>query len=417
MPRLTILDGDSLRPVSRAENGHLKGLDPRYDSATRGNHHWVIVSIDQINDCRKIEFEAEFRYEASEDSPNEQRQYSRVGIWTSVQDSPKVLSLATSKDNYATGTGDDYTVVLDSWRYGKKSEIKFNIDNCDDETSINLALCAIPYFQKDKEKNPICELHLSLHPTKKGSMQSGIPIEEKITFQLHENIRSSTIDDELQLLDEFGAFSLDGNGNSVHPKQLYTSREVVSQIDRSESTNLNLAYIGTDTTENLRSLLRSIKENKSVAKKIDTLYLYYLEGWDTALLDKFPGIGIDESVTSDLFNLEFIQIPDDGSVPVDAKPVDFTIATYVTPWAMSDDKNRTQYSGLINTLLNKEYAKLICVDPESSSKIIRSYYQGDYNLDTMYMDELNLKPEPNASRLHAENMVVDCTVWKKKVID
>ena len=84
---------------------------------------------------------------------------------------------------------------------------------------------------------------------------------------------------------------------------------------------------------------------------------------------------------------------------------------------MSDDKNRTQYSGLINTLLNKENAKLICVDPESSSKIIRSYYHGDYNLDTMYKDELNLKPEPNASRLHAENMVVDCTVWKKKVID
>lgn len=416
MPRLTILDGDSLRPVSRAENGHLKGLN-NYVSATRGNHHWVIVSIDQINDCRKIEFEAEFRYKASEDSPNEQRQYSRVGIWTSVQDSPKILSLATSKDNYATGTGDDYTVVLDSWRFGKKSEIKFNIDNCDGETSINLALCAIPYFQKSKEKNPICELHLSLHPTKKGSMQSGIPTEEKIIFQLHDNIRSSTIDDELQLLDEFGAFSLDGNGNSVHPKQLYTSREVVSQIKRSENTSLNLAYIGTDTTENLRSLLRSLKENKSVAKKIDTLYLYYLEGWDSALLDKYPGIGIDESVTSDLFNLEFIQIPDDGSVPVDAKPVDFTIATYVTPWAMSDDTNRTQYSGLINTLLNKENAKLICVDPESSSKIIRSYYHGDYNLDTMYKDELNLKPEPNASRLHAENMVVDCTVWKKKVID
>ena len=416
MPRLTILDGDSLRPVSRAENGHLNGLN-NFESATRGNHHWVIIGIDQINDCRKIEFEAEFRYEASEDSPNEQRQYSRVGIWTSVQDSPKMLSLATSKDNYATGTGDDYTVVLDSWRYGKKSEIKFNIDNCDGGTSINLALCAIPYFQKSKEKNPICELHLSLHPTKKGSMQSGIPIEEKIIFKLHDNIRSSTIDDELQLLDEFGAFSLDGNGNSVHPKQLYTSREVVSQIERSENTNLNLAYIGTDTTENLRSLLRSIKENKSVAKKIDTLYLYYLEGWDTALLDKFPGIGIDESVTSDLFNLKFIQIPDDGSVPVDAKPVDFTIATYVTPWAMSDGKNRTQYSGLINELLNKKDSKLICVDPESSSKIIRSYYQGDYNLDTMYMDELNLKPEPNASRLHAKNMVVECTVWKKKVID
>ena len=416
MPRLNILDGDSLRPVARAENGHLMGLNG-FESAIRGNHHWIMVSIDQIDDCRKIEFEAEFRYAASEEAPNEQRQYSRVGIWTSVQDSPKLLSVATSKDTYATGTGDDYTVVLDSWRFGKKSEIKFNIESCDDESTITVALCAIPYFQKSKNPNPTCELHLAIHPTKKGSMQSGIPAEEKITFQLHDNIRSSTIDDELTLLEEFGAFSLDGNGNSVHPKQLYTSREVVKQIEQSDNMNLNLAYIGTDTTENLRSLLRSLKENKSIAGKIDTLYLYYTEGWDDSLNDKYPGLVIDEAVTSELFNLQFIKIPEDGSIPVDAKPVDFTIATYVTPWAMNDEKNKLQYSELINTLLNKEKAKLITVDPESSNKIIRSYYQGDYNLDRMYRDELNLKPIPNASRLHGEDMVVECTVWKKKVID
>ena len=64
-------------------------------------------------------------------------------------------------------------------------------------------------------------------------------------------------------------------------------------------------------------------------------------------------------------NLEFIKIPEDGSLPSDAKPVDFTIATYVTPWAMSDEKNKSQYSELISTLLNKEKAKLISVDPES----------------------------------------------------
>mgnify|MGYP001201925312 CR=1 FL=1 len=423
MPRLTI-DGDSLRAVSRAENGHLLGLNGIV-SAIRGNHHWIIVNIDQIDECRKIEFEAEFRYGPSDETPNEQRHYSRVGIWTSVQDSPKMLSQAssgekdvgTSKNDYQTGTGDDYTVVLDSWRFGRRSEIKFNIKNCDDDTTITLALCAIPYFEKSKNPNPMCELHLTIHPTKIGSMQPGIPTEEKITFQLHNNIRTSTIDDELKLLDEFGAFSLDGNGNSVHPKQLFTSREVVKQIEQSENMNLNLAYIGTDTTENLRSLLRSLKENKSVAKKIDTMYLYYTEGWDDNLNDKFPGIVIDESVTSNLFDLQFIKIPEDGSLPSDAKPVDFTIATYVTPWAMNDEKNKTQYSGLINILLNKEKARLITVDPEDPQKIIRSYYDGNYNLDGMYRDELNLKSSTNASRLHGENMVVECTVWQKKVID
>ena len=93
----------------------------------------------------------------------------------------KMLSVkrrARSKNDYQTGTGDDYTVVLDSWRFGKKSEIKFNIENCDDETTITVALCAIPYFQKRKNPNPMCELHLTIHPTKKGSMQSGIPEEE-----------------------------------------------------------------------------------------------------------------------------------------------------------------------------------------------------------------------------------------------
>jgi hypothetical protein len=147
------------------------------------------------------------------------------------------------------------------------------------------------------------------------------------------------------------------------------------------------------------------------------MYLYYTEGWDDNLNDKFPGIVIDESVTSDLFNLQFIKIPEDGSLPSDAKPVDFTIATYVTPWAMNDEKNKIQYSGLINILLNKEKARLITVDPEDPQKIIRSYYDGNYNLDSMYRDELNLKSSTNASRLHGENMVVECTVWQKKVID
>ena len=106
-------------------------------------------------------------------------------------------------------------------------------------------------FSKSGNPNPICELHLAIHPTKKGSMQSGIPTEEKITFQLHDNIRSSTIDDEL-ITRRIWSVQFDGNGNSVHPKQLYTSREVVKQIEQSDNMNLNLAYIGTDTTENLR---------------------------------------------------------------------------------------------------------------------------------------------------------------------
>ena len=72
---------------------------------------------------------------------------------------------------------------------------------------------------------------------------------------------------------------------------------------------------------------------------------------------------------------------------------------------------------MINILLNKEKAKLITVDPEDPQKIIRSYYPDKYNLDSMYNDELNLKPSANASRLHGEDMVVECTVWQKKVID
>ena len=61
------------------------------------------------------------------------------------------------------------------------------------------------------------------------------------------------------------------------------------------------------------------------------------------------------------------QNTEDG-VTIEAKPVDFTIATYVTPWAMSDEKNKSQYSELIIPYSTKKKQNSSHSDPEVPAK-------------------------------------------------
>ena len=96
-----------------------------------------------------------------------------------------------------------------------------------------------PYVQfrifKRANPNPICELHLAIHPPKKAPCSQESPPKRNylpVTWQYS----MSTIDDELILLEEFGAFSLDGNeiqfiqSNCTLWKLLSKSNRVITWI-------------------------------------------------------------------------------------------------------------------------------------------------------------------------------------------
>ena len=123
---------------------------------------------------------------------------------------------------------------------------------------------------------------------------------------------------------------------------------------------------------------------------------------------------MDKNISGGLFDIEFNELPKDKTPLKNVEPVDYVIATYVTPWAMADDENKQQYSSLITDLLNKTNAKLISVDPENSSKVIRSYSE-NFTLQDMYANQLNLKPAGGCEI--RDDMVVNWTIWKRKEVD
>ena len=212
-----------------------------------------------------------------------------------------------------------------------------------------------------------------------------------------------------------GAFQLDGSGNSVHPKQLYTTRALKNQIKVHESDDIEIAYIGTDTTENLRALIRQIKADHELSSTITKLSIYFTEDWDAELMMQYPNLDLNNADTGGKFELTFKQLPSDGTLPASVESVDFVLSTYVTPWAMEDEKNKNQYIQLIQSLLKEPSSRLISVDPSDSSKSIRSYCR-DTNLQSVYITTLGLKL---ADTEHSgDDMVVDCKVWRRdKVSD
>jgi len=399
-------------PVPLAQDGHRKGSHG-YDSALRGCPTWFDVIIDDVGKYKTITFEASFKYEVSEVSPDEWRQHSRIGIWTAVKDSPSVVNVSTRSDAYPHGKQSNFSILLNDWRFGKDAQIVFQLEDTHSEDKIGLSLCAVPFFHARDKTDAKTDVTLTLRGIERGDHHSTFIEEEIIHF--NPDTRKTNTDEqiELSIFDKYGAFQLEGDGNSVHPKQLYTAMALKQLLDQNGDKGVDVGYIGTDTTENLRSIIRQLKTNTSF-DNVRKLVVYYHEGWDEKINKKFPLIRLKAENSGDKFELDFVKLPTDGTVPDEAKPVDIIISTYVTPWAMNDDKNKRQYSELIQKLLSKENSKLISVDPESSEKVIRSYTEY-FNLQDMYVGELGLKNihEP----FDDSNNVVDCTIWAMRGVN
>ena len=101
-----------------------------------------------------------------------------------------------------------------------------------------------------------------------------------VKFQ-HSQYSSEGDDHKIEFLRDYGAFNLTGEGNSVHPKQVYTCQHIADTIkkDFPENEEIKIGYIG-DTTENLRSVIRMLTSDASLAQKAYKLYVFYDEKWD-----------------------------------------------------------------------------------------------------------------------------------------
>ena len=414
-PRIILTAGHEI-PVAiddeDSNENHIIGFNG-IPSAFRGEKTWLIMNIADLKGYKQIILSANFDYQPSRTNPNECRQNSRVGIWTSVKDCPQVINQASSSYSYPHGSSDKVQVNLKEWGFGKKSEICFEINDGRESDVIQLAMCAIPYFQVEGKEFPITELKIKLEgmPNHAGHYEE---IETKvIEFNQKSDVRTPGLEFELQLFHEFGAFNQFGDGNSVHPKQLFTIRALEEFMGQNKSNDLSLAYIGTDTTENLRSLLRCIFDEKTkYYDRIKKFTVYFTEEWDRQLIEEFPELEIRPGYCEGKFELKLEKLPIEGSLPQSVLPVDLVISTYVTPWAIEGEKNKQQYVDLINSLMDNQSGEIISVDPSDSTKMIRSACELT-NLQDVYLNDLGLKMKRNLSS--GRDKVVDCKLWSKNM--
>jgi hypothetical protein len=401
-------------PVPLGTEGHLMG-PYGYLSAQKGCPTWFRVDITSVEKYQDIILEASFRYKPSETNPHEHRHKSRIGIWTAVKDSPSLVDVASRNDEYTHGESKDFKLLLDEWRFGQDAQIAFHLNKTSLHSTIKLALCSVPFFHATEGKNASTQVHLSLSGMMKGDLHYTLVDEKIVTFNRDDDARKIQPRTEINLFKEFGALEIGGEGNSIHPKQLYTARALSQELSDNDAETVDIAYIGTDTTENLRSIIRRFKHD-SIFSKVSNLTVYFKEGWDTALMEKFPNLELTEDLGGQKFSLKFIKLPKDGTIPEETIPVDYILSTYVTPWAMELDDdgkktNREQYIELIHSLLGKEKSRLISVDPQDSSKAIRASCDVT-NLQNLYLKDLDLKLHDSVDS--GEDMVVDCKIWKRK---
>ena len=414
MGRIKIAESDF--HVAKAESGHITGGIQLNDDgdwvpalnkefAIRGDPIWFIIEIDDVADYHAIKIKASYNFDRS--NPNEVRHLSRVGIWTAVQDRPSIINESSRGDRFPHGLSEHFSILLDEWKFGQGSEIQLEVNASVPDSSVKLAICAMPFFMPSDE---ITSLNITLQGMKKGLFQYKKEPIDKIVINcaLDEHAEKVSTHTILDLFREFNAFNLDGQGNSIHPKQLYTAMALNEQlIHRNEQ--VDVAYIGTDTTENLRSLIRRLKADESV-NNIRNFYVYFTEEWDAPLVKKHPGLKLNSENSKLYDKLRLVQLPLDGTLPSEIPPVDYIISTYVTPWAISNERNKSQYVELLQELMAKNGSKLISVDPENDKSSIRSYCKF-FNLQGTY-EKMGLRPiDPDIT---TDSDVIECTIWEKK---
>lgn len=407
-----ITEGDSIRvPVNPNSIREYDGIV----FAKQGIPTWTILEVDVENDYRDITLTAEFVYSRSNENPFEQRQNSKIGIWLPVEDKVIKRPFAQFEEDYRLWGKKKTYAKLSKWTFGRKATVEITIDESQDDNFVQtLALCVCPWFLTDKANyNEGCELTLTLHGKKFGHMRNLEIFRGKISFIIDENRHEYEEDTEevMRLFYDFKAFEISGSGNSLHPKQLYTIEGLKKCLDKFENQPLEIAYIGTDTTENLRSVIRTLTSDLQIARNIKSLDVYFTKDWDKPLMDRFPeSIQINKKSSKNLFELNPIELPEDGSLPTDLQSADIVISTYVTPWVFEKETNLEQYKLLIKNLMTRETSLLLTIDPSSSDYIIRDNLTDELQqVRDFYTVDLSLKGNTVNPDI---NKIADTVIWR-----
>ena len=213
---------------------------------------------------------------------------------------------------------------------------------------------------------------------------------------------------------EYGAILPLGDGNIVHPKQYITIRGmdlIIDEflVDKNRTSELKIAYIGTDTTENLRSLLRWLHKNGHMSKVAEFCVFYYSE-WDYDFMESIDLINEIKETYSD-FNIVRRDLSTSTISGLKNKEsFDIIISTYVTPWARVLLAKENYVNFLQNAMGPTSF--LLSVDPQTQHNSVRSELNNtNINNDGLYKKKVGLQ-EAKALQTK-DNSSVGWSVWEK----
>ena len=319
---------------------------------------------------------------------------SRVGFWVGVNDRPNDEGNANSmrwfssamlnnetktKSTHLEYSG--YDVDIEQWSFGEEGSICFRKDSSDASGNMLISLIARPYFPPDTR-----EVILRLTMISEDAYGNQNTVEKMIKYEIDNHLGQGA-DDRAQILEEFGSLLLEGEGVSIHPKQLHSAYVLIEALGRiknrrrkekSGRTGIHIGYIGPDTTENLRTCIRHLHANKKVKSKNITIHVACTRDWDmeSAFL---PYEGGTWDLEKSPINLKFYDVdctsdqePDDQRLlPIDTCPeLDVVLATYVTSWAVfSNEKSRASYKKTIRRLVGGK-TLFYTIEPKSSKQCV-----------------------------------------------
>lgn len=300
-------------------------------------------------------------------------------------------------------------VELESWKFGKTASVTISTGGNDQfEYPISFSILARPIISDLSNVDVKIDITTNIEG---GAISESFKI--KPTDEIQESQKVEFMKSEYDRFSEYNAVMLKGDGNIVHPKQYFTLRGLdyvfEEYLDHGDST-VKIGYIGTDTTENLRSILRWIQSSDK-RERITEMVVFHTTEWDKKFL-KF--VKLEEEIKRDYpriaNNLEFKELSNETvRKQKNKRKCDIIISTYVTPYI--DDDGKKNFIDLLKNCMHPD-SYLISVDPQTGPDSVRSLLiNQSINNDTIYQDpELNYVTAKSA--VTTENQSVEWAIWR-----
>jgi hypothetical protein len=333
--------------------------------------------------------------------------HGMVGLWvpssdTTVSDGP----IPTAMFGYYYSENENLYVDCKKWEFGDEGKIRiYNTGPSDGDCRFVFSAFVRPVFSQpedvmvtirvdDPKATSVLNEQYHLVPGRQVSLDEDQPFLMKEVF------------DNFSKLEAMG---YTGVGNIVHPKQYFTIRgfeTIFKEFFHSSKKDIRIAYIGTDTTENIRSFVRWLNQSGSISL-ISEIRFFYTTDWDKDFLH-FSGLERDLQREFPAVSTSFRELgPETINAQKELPQCDVVISTFVTPWVGGDA--RSEFAKLLRQIMHQD-SYLLSVDPQNGGCSVRSELSDmSINNDDLYKSDLKFIVAKSSSK---ENPSVEWMVWK-----